>query len=308
MTNGVDLYTKYQTVTSWEALRASGRTFAYFKGTDGMATRSTADWPTQARRVGIACGLYGYAQPGNARDQYDLLYQTSRDRVAVDLSPALDLEDPFVPGNAAVQFAVAWLLRAIERGQLPVYYANDSMMTYTLPAIRAAVPGVWPWIARYGAPPKNAYRTWQHSSSGQVPGIVASGVDLNQGDAPIMITGPAPSPTPSPSGETEYEMNRVDLKAIPSGGYVELDMPGGARSAITIYPGKEPVWVGNIYFWGEGHVFGNNQTGGMGQQTNPSPGPDALKVDAIRTFTVPNALLAQVEFSSNSDFHIIAKG
>lgn len=200
MSDGVDLYTKYQTVTSWPAVRGSGRSFAYLKGTDGMTTRDTANWPATGKAAGVAIGLYGYAQPGNARDQYDLLYRTSRNRNAADLSPALDQEDPFVPGNAAVQFAVAWLLRAVEVDEIPVYYANDSFMSYCLPAIRAAVPSVWPWIARYGSRPKNAYRTWQHSSTGSVPGIVAGGVDLNTGDTPIRTgAGPGPVPTPTPT-------------------------------------------------------------------------------------------------------------
>lgn len=200
MSSGIDVYTKYQTVNDWSAVAHAGYSFAYLKGTDGTSTRDTAGWPAAARNAGIAVGLYGYAQPGSARDQYDLLRRTAQARNALDLSPALDQEDPFVPGNPAIQFAITWLLRAVEVGEVPVYYANDSFMSYCLPAIRAAVPTVWPWIARYGAPPKNRYRTWQHSSTGKVPGIVAGGVDLNTGDVPTRIGGvPAPAPTPTPT-------------------------------------------------------------------------------------------------------------
>lgn len=141
--------------------------------------------------------------------------------------------------------------------------------------------------------------------------VKAGAIGDNTG--PWSLGGATPSPggggsTPGrPADQEGMEiMDRVECKAIPSGGWAELEMPGGPRSAITIYPGKEPVWVGNIYFWGEGHVPGNNQTGGMGG--NPSPGNDALKVTGIKTFVVPDALLAQVEFSSNSDFTIVAKG
>lgn len=201
MADGIDVYTKYQNVRDWGAVRRSGRTFAYMKGTDGMTVRDTSNWPAAARAAGIAVGLYGYAQPGSAADQYDLLLRTARSRNALDLSPALDLEDPFVPGNAAAQFAIAWLRRAQANSQIPVFYANDSMMSYILATVRSAVSGVWPWIARYGAAPKNSYRTWQHSSSGVVPGITAAGVDLNTGDAPIIVgppPGPGPGPTPNP--------------------------------------------------------------------------------------------------------------
>ncbi len=58
---------------------------------------------------------------------------------------------------------------------------------------------------------------------------------------------------------------------------------------------------------GEGHKRGDNRTGGVGG--NPSPTPNAIKVDTIRTFEAPDvALLAQVESSSNSDFYMIGKG
>lgn len=112
--------------------------------------------------------------------------------------------------------------------------------------------------------------------------------------------------TPGTSQGEDFIMNRVDCKATPSNGFAELDLPGGDRAAITIYPGAQPVWLGGVFWWGEGHVVGNSQTGGLGN--NPSPGPDALRVDGIKTFSCPGALLAQVEFSSNSDFHIVAKG
>lgn len=273
MSDGVDVYTKYQTVTDWRAVRGSGRTFAYLKGTDGMTTRDTANWPTAAKAAGIAVGLYGYAQPGSARDQYDLLYRTSRNRNAIDLSPALDQEDPFVPGNAAVQFAVAWLRRAIEVGELPVWYANDSFMTYCLPAVRAQVPTVWPWIARYGATPKNGYRTWQHSSSGRVPGISAAGVDLNTGEAPIRVTpGPGPTPTPAPTPGNrpllvkleEELMDPVIHQKTPidaQGGQVEKAFqvvpPCGGQLVVTPLD-DQMCFFGNpdpeapVYCWGPG--------------------------------------------------------
>jgi GH25 family lysozyme M1 (1,4-beta-N-acetylmuramidase) len=273
VSDGVDLYTKYQTVTSWPAVRGSGRLFAYLKGTDGMTTRDTANWPTAGKAAGVAIGLYGYAQPGNARDQYDLLYRTSRNRNAIDLSPALDQEDPFVPGNAAVQFAVAWLLRAVEVGEIPVYYANDSFMSYCLPAIRSAVPSVWPWIARYGAAPKNRYRTWQHSSSGKVPGITASGVDLNTGEVPVRITpGPGPVPTPAPTPgnrpllvklEEElmdpviHQKTPVDDKGVQVEKAFQIVPPCGGQLVVTPMD-DQMCFFGNpdpeapVYCWGPG--------------------------------------------------------
>lgn len=187
MAQGFDAYPKYQTINDFGAVVRAGYSFAYFKMTDGLTLRDTLDWPMRAHAAGLAIGGYGYAQPGSARDQYQLLLRTAVGRGAIDLSPALDLESPFVPGAAATAFAIEWLTEAVANGQVPVFYANDSMMGYILAAVRAAVPDTWPWIARYGAQPKNPYRTWQHSSTGAVAGIQASGVDLNSGEAPLAV-------------------------------------------------------------------------------------------------------------------------
>jgi lysozyme len=309
MTDGVDLYTKYQTVTDWNAVRAAGKEFAYFKGTDGNTTRDTADWPAKARAAGLAVGLYGYAQPGVASDQYDLLLRTARARGAVDLAPALDLEDPFVPGNSAVQFAIAWLRRAVDSGQLPVYYANDSMMTYTLPAIRAAVPSVWPWIARYGAAPKNAYRTWQHSSTGRVPGITASGVDLNTGEVPRAGGGTPVTPPPVSGDTTEDElMDRITYPASKDTVSIRGALSGSANAAVVIRPildadgdGPNPVYLVGILAWkgdANGHKFG------IGEQYNPGSKGDILHVTTHTRFPTPGATWADVQVSSNEPFEI----
>jgi lysozyme len=304
MSDGFDAYTKFQTITDWAAVRRAGKTFAYFKGTDGMSTRDTADWPARASAAGIACGLYGYAQPGSAVDQYNLLLRTAMNRNAVILSPALDLEDPFVPGNTATQFAIAWLRRAAEVGQIPVFYANDSMMSYLLPTVRAAVPSVWPWIARYGAAPKNAYRTWQHSSSGQVPGIVASGVDLNTGDAPVVVSAPAPVVTPPAEQTLEVEIMERITVTPPNAGQntVRLFLSGSPGAAVIVRPRingqgvSKPMWVGNIFAWGSDKT-------GVGN--NPKTNPDYDdRLTSHRRFALPGAIWADLEYSAAEPFEI----
>lgn len=239
MSEGIDVYSKYQTVTDWGAVRRSGRDFVFMKMTDGMTTRDTGNWVAQARAAGLAVGAYGYAQPGSAADQYDFLLRTARARGAVDLSPALDLEAPFVPGATATQFAIAWLRRAVESGQIPVFYASDSFMSYVLAAVRSAVPTVWPWIARYGARPKNSFRTWQHSSSGAVPGIKAGGVDLNTGDAPIIAgSRPTPSPAPAPIPIPEEIMQLAEPQFLPdSQTHPERDKDGWVSHVAPVEVG-----------------------------------------------------------------------
>lgn len=184
MSEGIDVYAKIQTSVDFIRVKGAGRDFAFVKVSDGMTTRDTKGYGAAGRLAGVAMGAYHYGQPGDPIAQANLLL-TQADRFNLgDLGRALDLEAPFVPGATATDFAVRFLRHIRDAGHLPVLYANDSLMGYTLPAVRAAVPEVWPWIARYGAAPKNGYRTWQYSSSGQLPGIPGTYVDLNKGEIP----------------------------------------------------------------------------------------------------------------------------
>jgi hypothetical protein len=184
MTEGIDVYTKFQTSVDFIKVKRAGREYCYVKVSDGMTMRDTKGYGAAGQLAGVAMGAYHYAQLGDPIAQANLLLSQA-DRLNLgDLGRALDLEDPFVPGPTATDFAIRFLRRIRDAGHLPVFYANDSLMGYTLPAVAAAVPEVWPWIARYGAAPKNRYRTWQYSSSGQLPGIPGAYVDLDKGDVP----------------------------------------------------------------------------------------------------------------------------
>lgn len=326
MALGIDIYRKFQTVTDWPAVKRHGIAFVYVKLTDGggIAPGGPGDNEVRgANSVGIPAGGYHFVQASPSPEaQAELFIAEVRRTGATGLVPMLDLEDnppgsgrPNIPDNQKRDFAIRFCNRVAARGFRPGVYMNNSLAKALRPD-QWGVPGLAVWIARYGRKPDAAagrYDLHQYSDAGQVPGIRASSVDLNESyttahfnSAPQPGGGGA-TPAPDPGSQEEYVMNRIDCKAIPSNGFAELALPGGARNAITIYPGKEPVWLGAIYFWGEGHKRGNNQTGGVGG--NPSPDPDAIKVDTIRTFEAPDgALLAQLDFSSNSDFFVVGKG
>ncbi|MEU0797186.1 glycoside hydrolase family 25 protein [Amycolatopsis sp. NPDC005961] len=187
MAEGIDLYVKYQSVTDWSKVRAAGKTFCYVKVSDGTTAKPTNGWGPAGRAAGLAMGAYHYAQPGDPVAQADLLIAQASANSLTDLGPALDLEAPFVPGVTAANFAIAFLRRIRDRGFLPVLYGSDSMLSYVAPQVRAAVPETWIWVARYGANPKTPWKTWQYSSSGSVPGVTASAVDLNTGSIPFNL-------------------------------------------------------------------------------------------------------------------------
>src|SRR5215475_6211940 len=133
MTLGIDLYDRYQDVTSWQAICQYGVKFVYIKGTDGggpAAVRADA-FVRGARGVGLPVGLYHYAQLDPTPEmQADVLAAEVRRLGATDLPPALDLEGPFhtAPIATAVDFAKRFLGRVLHTHgyQRVTLYANTA--------------------------------------------------------------------------------------------------------------------------------------------------------------------------------------
>lgn len=193
MAEGIDVYTAYQTVTSWSAVRNAGKTFAYIKVSDGTKTRADGGYAAGAKAAGVLAGAYHYAQPGDAVAQANLLVDRAVAIGATDLAPALDLESPFTTNATAVNFAQAFLTQVKNRGHVPCIYGSNSMLAYVLPKLN--VPGLKIWVARYGANPTVGYDIWQYADNGSVAGISASGVDLNKGNPPLNKQASAPTQT-----------------------------------------------------------------------------------------------------------------
>lgn len=207
MATGIDIYEAYQKVDDWHAVRKAGYEFAYVKVTDGMSVRSSADYFPAGTTAGLAMGGYCYAEPGDPIAQANLLIDTLTVRGGLALAPALDLEGAFDSESSAQAsaFAIAFLKRVAERGHTPCLYGNNSRLGTILATVKAAVPGLITWVARYGASPTVPYQLWQWSQTGRVAGIRASGVDLDQGQIPynrfVKTTGGTVTMT-SPNGTT----------------------------------------------------------------------------------------------------------
>jgi GH25 family lysozyme M1 (1,4-beta-N-acetylmuramidase) len=181
MSEGVDLYGLYNKVTDWKKVREAGIEYAWVKLSDGFTNRDDYGYVSAGKSVGIVMGGYHYAQKTKPVDQANRLIDRCLAYGAIDLAPALDIEDPFVPDKEAADFSIAFLNQIIARGHTPCIYANNSMLTGILPAVRKAVPSVKVWVARYGANPTVGYNTWQYSSTGRVNGI-SGDVDRNRGE------------------------------------------------------------------------------------------------------------------------------
>lgn len=192
MPHGIDVYTAYQTVRDWHAVRGAGYEWCYLKMSDGNSTRSEGGYTAGGHSAGMAMGGYHYAQFGDARRQADLFLDRCEYFRATDLAPALDLEHPFTANSTAVNFARDFLRRVVERGHRPAVYANNSMASYVVPKLIGEFPGLIRWVARYSSNdngsnkvrPSLTYDVHQYSQYGHVPGISASSVDLNDGIIP----------------------------------------------------------------------------------------------------------------------------
>lgn len=240
MAKGIDVYTAYQTVTNWAAVRAAGYEFAYVKVSDGTTTRATNNYGPAGHAAGVKMGAYHYAQPGDPVAQANLLCDRATSQWLTDLAPALDLEAPFVPGAAAQAFAIAFLRQVKARGFRPCLYGNNAMLTGVLAGVRAAVPDVVVWAARYGADPTVSHDVHQWSQTGSVPGIAASGVDLNEGTVPLnTVTTPVPDQEDENMSEDRGEAVPTDGTAwgvlhVPVNGNRYLRVASSYNNAVLI--------------------------------------------------------------------------
>lgn len=233
MAEGIDVYTKYQQVTDFYAL-ARTRQFCYVKTSDGGATRDTASYGPRGRQAGVKMGGYHYAQPGSPEGQADLFITACESGWLLDLAPALDLEDPFTPGPDAADFAIRFLKRVRSKGHRPCLYGNNAMLfgpNGIAAAVRAAVPDVLVWCARYGGDPSGDYDVHQYSDKGTVSGVAGT-VDTNRGVLPLNqlptsnggfadMSDAYPTPKVLPDGTYRYHVSCANWNKV-NGRYVAL--------------------------------------------------------------------------------------
>ena len=205
MAFGIDIYDRYQDVTDWRAVRDHGVRFCIIKATDGggRAVAPADALVRGARSVGIPVGLYHYAQLSPSPEiQADVLAGEMRRLAPIQLPPVLDLEGDFHPRaedspavraqkiSRAVDFGRRFATRLSAGGHPRVLlYANTSFLSQLRPQTWG-LPGLLIWAADYGpndgrrhpdlSPYTGPVAIHQYTDRGAVPGITASGVDLNE--------------------------------------------------------------------------------------------------------------------------------
>jgi lysozyme len=177
---GVDVST-YQGNVNWSQVKASGRTFAIVRVSDGLNypdAKFAQNWPG-VKAAGLVRGVYQYFRPGqDANLQAKMLL----DKVAAagglqagDLPPVLDVETSDKLAAATVVARVKIWLTAVEKaiGDKPIIYTGAHMSD----VIGTAFAGYELWVANYGVTcplmPSGwtDWQFWQNSDSGNVPGI-----------------------------------------------------------------------------------------------------------------------------------------
>jgi GH25 family lysozyme M1 (1,4-beta-N-acetylmuramidase) len=190
---GIDV-SHWQGTIDWAKVRASGRTFAFAKSTEGIGFKdSNYDRnKTGAMAQGMAFGAYHFARPGSNDPvvEADWFVDTAMLQHGM-LLPVLDLEITGGLGTAALtSWVKAWLQRVDQRiGAKPMIYASPSFWRNAMGDSRWFADNGYAmlWVANWGVtspsiPASNwggrSWTFWQYTSDGTVPGI-SGRVDLD---------------------------------------------------------------------------------------------------------------------------------
>jgi lysozyme len=184
-TPGIDV-SYHQDTIRWARVRKAGVRFAFIRVSDGTTfadPKFSANWDG-AKAANVARGAYQFFRPEeSAVAQADLLIAAIA-RDPGELPPALDVEVSGGRSRAQVTAAVrAWIDRVRARLHVePIVYTSPELWRdLTGNADLSSQPL---WIAHYETdcprvpPAWDAWRFWQHSKTGTVPGI-AGPVDLD---------------------------------------------------------------------------------------------------------------------------------
>ena len=187
--HGIDV-SHHQGVINWELLRNQATiddcpvAFAFIKATEGsdMVDPQFKKNFQEARKYGIMRGAYHFYRTTTPAKQQAEHFIRNVELLPGDLPPVLDVET-HPQGISAEDFRqgiLEWLARVEQHyGVRPILYTYHSFHQQFM---NDPVFNLYPyWIAHYYVDSvryKGAWAFWQHSDSGQLPGIKEK-VDLN---------------------------------------------------------------------------------------------------------------------------------
>jgi GH25 family lysozyme M1 (1,4-beta-N-acetylmuramidase) len=179
----------YEASIDWDTVHANGIEFAIIRASDGLqfADPKFPSYWSGAKAAGVIRGVYQFFRPSqDPIAQAELLLARMGPPEPGDLPPVIDVEvSGGLPPDAVADAVRAWVDHVAQAiGRQPIIYAglyswhdltgNTDMTTSPL------------WVAQYTASscpnipsPWTRWLMWQHSSTGSVPGIPGSMLDLN---------------------------------------------------------------------------------------------------------------------------------
>lgn len=188
--HGIDV-ARYQGDIDWRQVRRAGVAFAYIKATEGgdfLDPRFQDNW-RNAGRAGVPRGAYHYYYFCRSAEEQAQWFIRNVPRDANALPPVLDMEwnhqSPSCrrrPSAAIVRSEAERFVRIIERhyGRRPVIYTTVDFYRDTY---IGRVRRVDFWLRSVAGEPHQTYpgqawRLWQYTGTGMVPGIDGP-VDIN---------------------------------------------------------------------------------------------------------------------------------
>lgn len=263
---GIDLYQRYNLVTSWPQVYADGVRDCYVKLSDGggpAGTRGDA-YVAGARAVGLKVGGYHYMQASPSPEtQADVFTAELRRLNALDIAPALDLEEPSIPAASRASYAQRFLRRV--QANLNVskvaLYSSASWLASLKPDTWG-IPGLVDWVAQYGANDGAEHPityavghvdVHQYTSTGHLAGVSGS-VDLDDVLDDITESGAGTASTTAKA--SDMAVITGDWPASATDEYHLIACPVGSVSAIvarawfSLVTGYDPGAAGHIWIVG----------------------------------------------------------
>ena len=243
---------------NWPAVRNSGQSFAFIKATEGANYTNSyfaSDW-NAAGSAGLFRGAYHYARPAaspnSAIDQARyFVSRTGSMSGGADLPGVLDLEETGGLGPAALaEWTRAWL-GEVQRltGKSPIVYTGFYFWRDKVGNPTDIGANYRLWIASYPNDPNSTtfkplvaagwgtWTFWQHTSSGSVPGIPDSTIDLNR----FCCDGQSLASLGGSGGGAGSPFGTIDVISSALGG---VNVAGWAIDPDTTQPIPVHVYVG----------------------------------------------------------------
>jgi GH25 family lysozyme M1 (1,4-beta-N-acetylmuramidase) len=190
---GIDV-SHWQGSIDWARVKASGRSFAIAKASEGINFKDDTYDRNKAGAMaqGMLFGAYHFAQPGNDPVQEADWFVAKAAYMHGMLVPTLDLERTGgLSPTALTAWVKAWLTRVDQRlGVKAMIYMSPAFWRTSMADTRWFADNGYAilWVAHWGVsspsvPATNwggrSWTFWQYTSDGAVPGI-AGRVDLNR--------------------------------------------------------------------------------------------------------------------------------